>query len=232
MKIESQTNLKLIAILGGSGAGKTWLAGRLQRSFGKQAIRLTQDDFYRDLGHLSVEARDRVNFDHPRAIDWAAFETVLRDCREGRITRVPQYNFTTHTRLPEHKLLIPAPLVLVEGLWLLWRPELHDLFDFKIYLECPAQLRLERRLARDVIERGRSPDSVREQFWKHVAPMHELHVAPQSKWADFVMPQPPDETDLRKLVEILQPEKIETRAPETIPAPHDENHEDHYEQAA
>src|SRR6266851_10028694 len=162
---------KLIAIVGGSSAGKTRLAERLQRAFGPRAARLSQDDFYRDLGHLPPSSRAKINFDHPRAIDWRSFVAVLRDCRAGRATGLPEYNFATHTRLPDKRTLIPAPLILVEGLWLLWPPQARDLFDLKIFLDCPAQIRLERRLSRDVAERGRTPDSIRRQFSSQVAPM-------------------------------------------------------------
>ncbi len=212
---------KIIAIVGGSGAGKTWLARRLQHAFGPQA-RLSQDDFYYDLGHLPPPARAKINFDHPRTIDWLAFATVLRDCRDGRITRVPQYNFTTHTRLLEEKLFVPTPLILVEGLWLLWLPQIVELFDLKIFLDCPAQLRLKRRLSRDVAERGRTSGSIREQFSKTVAPMHEQFVAPQAKWADIILQQPPGEAELDGLIETIQLELLETRAPEMTAPEHKE----------
>jgi len=220
MKKESPS--KIVAIVGGSGSGKTWLAGRLQRAFGPQATRLSLDDFYYDLGHLPSNVRSRTNFDHPRTIDWSAFEAVLRDCRTGRETFVPQYDFTTHTRLLEQKLLIPTPLILVEGLWLLWLSQVVELFDLKIFLECPATLRLERRLERDVTERGRTPGSVREQFSKTVAPMHEQFVAPQAKWADIILQQPPDEAALAGLIQTIQSELSGTRAQKTAATAHEE----------
>jgi uridine kinase len=209
---------KLIAIVGGSGAGKTRLAERLQCTFGPRVARLSQDDFYRDLGQLAPSHRAKINFDHPRAIDWRSFTAVLRDCRAGRVTGVPQYNFDTHTRLPDKRTLIPAPLVLVEGLWLLWPPQLRDLFDLKIYLDCPAPVRLERRLARDAAERGRTPDSIRRQFSSQVAPMHERFVAPQAGWADIILKQPPGEPDLRELMATLRGVMAETGVPETMAA--------------
>src|SRR5882757_905449 len=99
--MKTEYSPKLIAIVGGSGAGKTWLTGRLQRVFGSQAVRLSQDDFYRDLRHLAPTARAKINFDHPRTLDWPELETVLRDCRDGRVTKVPKYDFTTHARLAD-----------------------------------------------------------------------------------------------------------------------------------
>lgn len=197
--------------MGGSGAGKTRLADRLQNALGTGAARLSLDDFYRDRSCLPQAARDEINFDHPDAIDWPLFEEVLRDCRAGRAVRTPRYDFATHTRRPVDGDFIPAPLVLVEGLWLLWQPQIHELFDLKIFLDCPVQLRLERRLARDVAERGRSPDSVREQFWKTVAPMHEQFVSPQAKWADLVLQTPLDETEFHQVRD-----KLSTKRPAMI----------------
>lgn len=198
--------IRLIAITGGSGAGKTWLAERLQRALGAAASRLSLDDFYLDHSSLPPAEREEINFDHPDAIDWLRFEEVLADCRSGRPTRIPRYHFATHTRRPFCENFTPAPLVLVDGLWLLWHPRIHEWFDLKIYLDCPAPLRLERRLARDTAERSRSSDSVRAQFWNHVAPMHDRFVAPQAKWANLILPAPLGESSLRQLIETLESE--------------------------
>lgn len=197
------TRNRLIAIVGGSGSGKTRLAGQLQRALGSTAAQISLDDFYKDQSHLPPEQRAGVNFDHPAKIDWPLFVRVLHDCRAGSTTHVPRYDFVTHTRRRGSELA-PSPLILVEGLWLLWPPSVRGLFDLKIFLDCPMQLRLERRLARDVNERGRTAESVRNQFWKSVAPMHQRFVVPQIQQADIVIKQPSEETDLRRLVETLQ----------------------------
>lgn len=207
---------KLIAIVGGSGAGKSWLADRLQQAFATSAARLSLDNFYLDRADLPPSHRARVNFDHPRAIDWPRLQTVLRACRAGRTTRIPQYNFATHTRMPHEKLWAPAPLVLVDGLWLLSRPRVRSLFALGIYLDCPAQLRLKRRLARDVAERGRTPDSVRDQFWKEVEPMHDRHVIPQLRLAHVVLGQPVSEAEMDGLIA-----RIRALAPGASPAADD-----------
>src|SRR5437899_5571802 len=102
---------KLVAIVGGSGSGKTWLADRLQQSFGRRAARLSLDDFYHDLAALPRSQRTRVNFDNPRAIDWPRVETALRACRSGRSIALPQYDFATPTRLPNSHRWTPQPLV-------------------------------------------------------------------------------------------------------------------------
>ncbi|HLZ53053.1 MAG TPA: hypothetical protein VKS19_01110, partial [Verrucomicrobiae bacterium] len=101
----------------------------------------------------------------------------------------------------------------VDGLWLLWQPRIHELFDLKIYLDCPAQLRLERRLVRDAAERGRSDDSVRAQFWNHVAPMHDRFVAPQAEWANLILRAPLEDNGLRQLIEILKSELLRAALP-------------------
>jgi len=163
----------------------------------------TTKDFYLDRAHLPPWQRGRINFDHPRAIDWRRFEAVLRESRVQREVSIPQYNFATHTRLPHDRPWTPAPLILVDGLWLLGRARVRRLFDFRIYLDCPGQLRLERRLSRDVTERGRTADSVRDQFWKMVAPMHERYVATQLRLADLVLQQPSGEVEIHELVAAL-----------------------------
>jgi len=204
--MKSKSAIHLIAIVGGSGAGKTWLADRLQRALGPQACRLSLDNFYRDRSHLPPARREQINFDHPRAIDWPCLERVLKDCRAGRATHLPHYNFTSHTRLRTDQSWRPGPLIIVDGLWLLRRPAVRCLFDMRIFLDCPAELRLRRRLTRDARERGRNQASVRRQFQTTVAPMHGRYVAPQAAWADLVLKQPLQEAKVRQLADGLRKE--------------------------
>jgi uridine kinase len=199
---------RFIAIVGGSGAGKTWLADRLQKALGKEAARISLDDFYLDRSHLSQVTRARINFDHPRAIDWRAFETVLRRCARGKIVKVPQYDFATHSRKNTGCVLKPKPFIIVDGLWLLRRPAVRRLFDFTIFLDSPEKLRLERRLARDCAERGRDEASVKLQFSDAVAPMHECFVAPQKRRAGIVFSQPPTNHDVAGLVKQLREHRL------------------------
>jgi uridine kinase len=179
----------LVAIVGGSGAGKSWLAERLETALAGQATRLALDDFYRDRSYLSLAQRTRINYDHPRAIDWAGFERVLRCLRAGRTPCVPRYDFATHSRLKERRRLQPKPIVLVEGLWLLRRPALRRSFTLRLFLQCATRTRLQRRLARDKQSRGRTEGSVRAQFRDMVEPMHRKFVEPQARWADVVLPE-------------------------------------------
>lgn len=177
-----------VAIVGGSGAGKSWLAERLQQCLGGSCARISLDHFYRDRSHLPAGKRERVNYDHPRAIDWERVRQFLSDARAGRTTFVPQYDFKTHTRVGP-QLWEPRPVVVFEGLWLLTRETVRRHFDLSIFLDAPGWLRLRWRIARDVAERGRTPQSVRRQFILQVGPMHVRHVAPQRRWADMVLKQ-------------------------------------------
>jgi uridine kinase len=190
---------KVVAITGGSGSGKSWLAERLQEHFGARAARVSLDDFYRDRSNIAPARRLQVNYDHPQAIDWPLFEAWLRSCRTGRAYSLPHYDFETHTRLSEQIDLPVTPLILVEGLWLLRRPHVRQLLDFSIFIECPDNIRLERRQKRDVEERGRSPTSIRRQFAQSVLPMHERFVAPQAQWADMVLTYPIRESDVYRI---------------------------------
>jgi uridine kinase len=200
----------LVAIVGGSGSGKSWLAEKL--AFGRKVARFSLDDFYRDRSHLPLERRGATNFDHPAAIEWSLVEETLRDCVGGKETRIPQYDFTSHSRLREKRLLKPMPIVLVDGLWLLRRPALRRLFDLRIFIDCPARTRLKRRLARDQASRGRTPASIRRQFRKNVEPMHLLYVAPQARWADVVLQANWGGREIRRLVRRLKEVERRTRS--------------------
>jgi len=195
---------KLVAVVGGSGAGKSWLSSRLQKALGFPVTRLSLDDFYRDHSHLAPSERKEVNFDHPREIDWQLAEAVLRACRTGRSVYVPRYSFVSHTRRAAFKMVTPKPIVLVDGLWLFWRPRLRRLFDLRIFLHCPARLRLARRMARDVAKRGRDDRSVVRQFQTTVAPMHQQFVEPQARWADIVLSQPLGEAKVERIVATIK----------------------------
>ncbi|MEO6036552.1 MAG: uridine kinase [Verrucomicrobiota bacterium] len=178
---------KLIAIVGGSGSGKSWLADKLQKRFEKITTRLSLDDFYRDRSHLSEKQRAKINFDHPRAIDWESLERVLSSFAAGRSTEAPQYDFTTHSRLQKGKIVKPTLFVIIDGLWLLRRQELRRMFSCRVFIECPRRVCLSRRIARDLAERGRDAASVRQQYREQVAPMHERFVATQLRWANVVL---------------------------------------------
>ena len=168
-----------IAIVGGSGSGKTWLAEKLAARLAPQAARLSLDDFYRDLSSLPAKERDRVNFDDPAAIDWETFREIISAMRIGKAIALPRYDFATHTRTREPQVFTPPPLVVWDGLWLLHHGWLRGQFAASVFVECEAEVRFHRRAERDVRERGRTLESVRRQFFGHVDPMHEKFVEPQ-----------------------------------------------------
>jgi uridine kinase len=190
---------RLVAVVGGSGAGKTFLAHKLKKEFGKDAIVLSLDDFYRDLSHVALERRAKRNFDDPKAIDWVCLEKTLKRLMNRKAASVPCYDFSTHCRRGEHMMLQPKAIVIVDGLWLLRRPSLRRLFDLKIFLECPTSLRFERRMDRDIAERGRTKESVCEQFIETVAPMHKKFVQSQARYADVVLPGTFGDEDVKAL---------------------------------
>ncbi len=190
---------RLVAIAGGSASGKTWLADQLQRLLGERAGRLTQDCFYRDRSHLPPSRREQLNYDHPAALDWTNFQDTLENMLAGRAARVPNYDFRTHCRQPEGSLMHPQPVVLVDGLWLLHRPEIRRLFQLRIFLRCAEKERLRRRVARDTVERNRSATAVRRQFRGTVAPMHQRFVEPQARRADLVLNYPCSKAEIVEL---------------------------------
>jgi uridine kinase len=202
----------LVAIVGGSGSGKTWLADKFQAVFGSEAGRLSLDDFYRDRSHLSRERRARINFDNPAAVDWRQFEHVLNCCLRWEKAEVPRYDFKTHCRL-RAGILKPKPIMLVEGLWLLRSARIRRIFAFSIFLEVSIRLRLRRRLGRDVSGRGRSRKSVHEQFWKTVEPMYRKFVRPQIRLADLVHQGDWKNQDVAKLAALLRQKTYRDQSP-------------------
>lgn len=194
----------LVAIVGGSGAGKSWLAKKLHAALVPDAVHLSLDDFYHDRSHLDPERRAKMNFDNPSAIDWLTVEKTLDDLRNGRETRLPRYNFKTHCRLPDENRLAPKPVVIMDGLWLLRRRSVRSAFGLKIFIECPTRTRRTRRLTRDLRSRGRTRASVLEQLRKTVEPMYARFVAPQQKWADVTLRHDVSEEEVQRLAQELR----------------------------
>lgn len=195
---------ELVGIAGGSCAGKSWLAAGLQEQLGKMAGRLSLDDFYLDRSHLPPARRQQINFDHPRAIDWARVKKVLTELSAGRPVSVPRYNFKTHGRFQDETILAPVPVVLFEGLWLWHKPGLRKLFTWRIFIKSSLDLCEQRRIERDVRERGRTPEWVKLQFWRDTAPMYERYVAPQEHSADLVIETIADSEAVAKIADRIK----------------------------
>jgi uridine kinase len=194
----------LIAIVGGSGSGKGWLSEGIEKSLDRPVTRVSLDDFYRDQSHLTAAKRARLNFDHPRLIDWNLVEGVVRECRDGRPVSIPCYCFVTHTRKPAKRKIHPEHVVLFDGLWWLRRPAVRRLFDLTVFIDCSERRRFQQRLQRDIALRGRDAESVRLQFHTTVAPMHRKFVDPQSRWADVVIRQPMGTVEIARVARLIQ----------------------------
>jgi uridine kinase len=182
-----------IAIAGGSGSGKTTLTRALVSAFGEQRCALLDhDSYYRDLSHLPPEQRAGANFDHPAALENELLIAHLRALRDGEMVFKPNYDFATHTRRHDETPVEPRPLILAEGILLLSVPELADAFQLRVFVDAPPDIRALRRLQRDIVERGRTVDSVCRQYLESVRPMHEEFVEPVRADADVVVawPQP------------------------------------------
>jgi uridine kinase len=180
----------VIGIAGGTGSGKTTIAQRIAGAVAARDVALIEhDSYYRDLSHLSDAERQLVNFDHPDALDTELLVEHLTRLRGGQAVEVPQYDFSSHTRRKEAHSLSPTPLVLVEGILVLADARLRATFDLKIYVDTDADIRILRRLWRDIQERGRSFESVREQYDSTVRPMHLMFVEPSKRWADVIVPE-------------------------------------------
>jgi uridine kinase len=206
----------LVAIVGGSGAGKSWLAQQLQRILGQRlAETISLDEFYRDRSHLSVARRVRLNFDNPAAIDWPALEIAMDHWLAGKSAEIPCYDFSTHCRRISRRLVPAKPVLLIEGLWLLHRRSLRNKFALRIFIECSRSCRFSRRLARDRQQRGRTVQSIQEQFQTTVEPMHAKFVEPQKKWADIVLDGHMNREDVRRLMEMIN-RKLKGKDPVSV----------------
>jgi len=190
-------NALLVGISGGSGSGKSRLAHELKSVIGPDKVSILPfDAYYKDLRHLSMDERNAINFDHPESLDAEMFGHHLDGLVNGLDIAVPVYDFNTHQRLDDLHILPANEIVIAEGILLLAFPELVERFNFTIFRSCPEDVRFERRLERDLVERGRSEESVREQFATSVNPMHEEFVQPTAALADRVVEHGEDLADV------------------------------------
>ena len=178
----------LVGLAGGSCSGKSTLARALVAGLEPRGCSvLSFDAYYRPLGHLPLAERHRCNFDHPDSLDAELFSEQLRQLGAGRAVSQPLYDFATHSRRAEVRNVEPAPIVLAEGILLLSFASIRSQLDFSVFLDVPEELRLQRRIVRDALERGRSEASVRRQFSESVAPMHAEWVQPSAGFADKIV---------------------------------------------
>lgn len=179
----------VIGIAGGTGSGKTTLTRAIERQFAPRTAVVFHDNYYRPNDHLPMEERAKLNYDHPDAFDNDLMVHQLRQLIAGESIEAPTYDYSLHTRAKETVRIDPAPVILVEGIVLFVEERLCDLFDVKIFVDTDADVRILRRVKRDVVERGRSIESVEAQYLATVKPMHELYVAPSKRRADIIVPE-------------------------------------------
>ena len=182
-------NILVIGIAGGTGSGKTTLMNNLIQHFGDVITVLSHDNYYRRLDHLTMEQRNQVNYDEPAALETELMVEHLRLLREGHSIDCPIYDFTIHNRSEETLKITPQRVIIVEGILIFADESLRDLMDIRIFVDTDADVRLCRRIKRDVEKRGRSLDSVLTQYQDTVKPMHERYVEPSKKYANLVVPE-------------------------------------------
>jgi uridine kinase len=183
----------IIGLAGGTGSGKTTVANRiLEKLDSRRVIVLQHDSYYKDLSMFGDTALEQINFDHPDSLETELLITHLHRLLDGKSYEEPMYNFATNRRMPETKLIEPRDIVIVDGILIFVNKKLRELMDIKIFVDADADERLLRRMRRDILERGRSIESVMHQYLASVKPMHLEFVEPSKRWADIIIPRGAD----------------------------------------
>ncbi|ELC8441652.1 uridine kinase [Clostridium perfringens] len=179
-----------IGITGGTGSGKSTIAKEIYRQFGEECIAMIeQDSYYKDQSHLTMEDRVKTNYDHPHAFDNNLLVSHLESLLNGHSIQKPSYDFAIHNRVEETTTVEPKEIVIVEGILILEDPRIRELLDIKIYVDTDADVRIIRRMVRDINERGRTIESVINQYLNVVKPMHNQFTEPTKKFADIIIPE-------------------------------------------
>mmetsp|Transcript_4635 Transcript_4635/g.6097 ORF Transcript_4635/g.6097 Transcript_4635/m.6097 type:complete len:321 (-) Transcript_4635:296-1258(-) len=179
----------VVAVAGGTGSGKTTLTRAIYDGLHDDSVTyISHDNYYKDLSHLSMEDRAKNNFDHPDSLETDLLVHHIKELKAGRKVQIPEYDFTTHCRRKETMLALPKKVILIEGILIFTHPELNEIADIKIFVDTEADIRLIRRIERDRLERGRSLESIIEQYMSTVRPMHEQFVEPSKRSADIIVP--------------------------------------------
>lgn len=182
-------DIMVIGIAGGTGSGKTTLTEKLKERFGEDVSVLFHDNYYKSHSEMPYEERTKLNYDHPDAFETDRFVRDLEALRRGEAIQCPTYDYTIHDRSPNTVEVRPTRVVLVEGILIFENKALRDLMDIKIFVDTDADVRILRRLVRDVNKRGRTLDSVVSQYLTTVKPMHDAFVEPSKKYADIIVPE-------------------------------------------
>ncbi|MGZ0746476.1 MULTISPECIES: uridine kinase [unclassified Haloparvum] len=179
----------VIGIAGGTGAGKTTVARLVTQNVDDSVTRIPIDNYYEDLSHLDFEERANVNYDHPSAFEWDLLREQLEALLEGQSVEMPQYDFEIHNRKDERVTVEPTDVIVLEGIFALYDEAINEMLDLRLYVETDADVRILRRIDRDVVERGRDLEGVMDQYLSTVKPMHEQFIEPTKKHADLIIPE-------------------------------------------
>jgi len=180
----------IIGICGGTGSGKTTIARAIVDSVGaNNVVLIEQDSYYRNLSDMPLDERHQANFDHPDSIDSDMLVNHLIRLKQGLQVEMPLYDFVTHTRSEQIEIIEPRPVVIVEGILIFAEPRVLDLLDLRIYVDTPDDIRLMRRLRRDISERGRTFERTLDQYERTIRPMHFEFVEPSKRHADLIIPE-------------------------------------------
>jgi uridine kinase len=179
----------IIGVAGGSGSGKSTVTQQVLASFGTEMVSVVmQDDYYRDQTDLTLEERRKQNYDHPQAFDWPLLVEHVRALRNGEAIEMPEYDFTISNRSNKTIPVKPAPVIVIEGLFALYDADLRNMMSLKIFVDTAADVRFIRRLQRDIAERGRTMESIVNQYMNTVRPMHKQFIEPSKRHADVILP--------------------------------------------
>jgi uridine kinase len=179
----------VVGIAGGTGSGKTTVAHKLAASMPGRCVTLEHDAYYRDQSHLTPAERAHINYDHPASLESTLLAEHLRALRAGHAVDVPIYDYANHARSKETRRVEPARVIIVEGILVFTEAALREQMDVKIFVDTDADIRLMRRIRRDLEHRGRTFASVRDQYYATVRPMHLEYVEPSKRWADLIVPE-------------------------------------------
>lgn len=179
----------VLGIAGGTGSGKTTISRAIIEALGPSAVLIDHDAYYIDQSHLPFEERERTNYDHPDSLETDLLIQHIRDLRAGRTIHKPVYDYAMHARSPDTVRIEPTPVVVVEGILTLAIPSLRDELDLRVFVDTDADIRLMRRIRRDIEQRGRSFASVRQQYYDTVRPMHMAFVEPSKRFANVIVPE-------------------------------------------
>ena len=180
----------IIGIAGGTGSGKTTVVKKIKKNFPNEEIAvLSQDSYYKDNSHLPLEERQKINFDHPQALEFDLIIKHIELLKQGKSIEEPIYSYLTCTRSEDTVTVKPKEVIILEGILILTHPKLRDLFDIKVFVYADADDRLNRVIKRDIVERGRSVETILERYDKSVKPMHLQFIEPSKRYADVILPE-------------------------------------------